>query len=103
MSDGPEWFAPKRYGYGAGLPISWQGWALTIGFVALVIGARRCCFSDHPLQLVAALAPFIIAFIVICARTTRGGWRWRWGERRLADRQVALLVDQPPLVEVGRA
>ena len=24
-----SWFAPKRYGYGAGAPISWQGWALT--------------------------------------------------------------------------
>ena len=37
MSDGPEWFAPKRYGYGSGLPISWQGWVLTLGFVALAI------------------------------------------------------------------
>jgi len=34
----------------------------------------------HPLQLFAALAPLLIAFMVICARTTRGGWRWRWGE-----------------------
>ena len=32
MSDGPEWFAPKRYGYGSGLPISWQGWAVLLGF-----------------------------------------------------------------------
>ena len=23
MSEGPEWFAPKRYGYGTGIPISW--------------------------------------------------------------------------------
>ena len=30
MSDG-DWFAPKRFGYGAGLPIAWQGWALIIG------------------------------------------------------------------------
>ena len=29
--DGPEWFAPKRYGYGAGLPIAWQGWAVIVG------------------------------------------------------------------------
>ena len=36
MSDGPEWFAPKRYGFGAGAPISWQGWALTLAYVALV-------------------------------------------------------------------
>jgi hypothetical protein len=79
MSDGPEWFAPKRYGYGAGLPISWQGWALTIGFVAIVI-VLATRFTDRPLQLMAALAPFIIAFVVICAKTTRGGWRWRWGD-----------------------
>ena len=36
MSDDPQWFAPKKYGYGAGLPISWQGWALTIALVVLV-------------------------------------------------------------------
>lgn len=78
MNDGPEWFAPKRFGYGAGLPISWQGWALTIGFVALAIGLGLL-FRGEPLKLVSILAPFLIAFIVICARTTRGGWRWRWG------------------------
>ena len=38
MTDGPEWFAPKRYGYGAGLPISWQGWAIAVVFLALVAG-----------------------------------------------------------------
>jgi hypothetical protein len=79
MSDGPEWFAPKRYGYGAGLPISWQGWAVTLGFAAIAV-ALCLTFAYRPLQLVAALAPFIVAFIVITARTTRGGWRWRWGE-----------------------
>jgi hypothetical protein len=79
MSDGPEWFAPRRYGYGSGRPISWQGWALTIGFVAIVIILSVRCVG-HRTQLFAALAPFLIAFTVICARTTRGGWRWRWGE-----------------------
>jgi len=34
----------------------------------------------HPAQLVAALLPFLIAFIVIAAKTTRGGVRWRWGD-----------------------
>jgi hypothetical protein len=79
MSDGPEWFAPKRYGYGSGPPISWQGWMLTLGFVALAIGVGIAC-ADQPLKLVAILTPFTIAFVVICARTTRGGWRWRWGD-----------------------
>jgi hypothetical protein len=78
MSDGPEWFAPKRYGYGA-TPITWQGWALTLGFVAIAMVLARK-FAHRPVELIAALAPLLVAFIVICARTTRGGWRWRWGD-----------------------
>jgi hypothetical protein len=79
MSDGPEWFAPKRFGYGTGLPITWQGWAITLCFVAVVI-AVAVLFRDQPARLIAALTPITIAFLVICARTTRGGWRWRWGD-----------------------
>jgi hypothetical protein len=79
MAEGPEWFAPKRYGYGSGLPISWQGWALSLGFAGTVCGLA-VAFRDQPTRLGAAMIPPIILFMVICARTTRGGWRWRWGE-----------------------
>ena len=79
MSEGPEWFAPKRYGYGAGLPIAWQGWALTLALLAVVF-ATTVSFRDKPLVIFAILVPVIAAFIVISARTTRGGWRWRWGQ-----------------------
>ena len=78
MSDGPEWFAPKRYGFGA-VPVTWQGWALTIGFAAVAI-AISVRFEGSPLQLTAIMVPLIVVFIVISGRTTRGGWRWRWGE-----------------------
>jgi hypothetical protein len=79
MSDEAEWFAPKRYGYGAGLPISWQGWALTIGFIAICVAAVLL-FRNRPLVFVATLVPFAVAFMTIAARTTKGGWRWRWGD-----------------------
>ena len=79
MSDGPEWFAPKRYGYGA-TPVTWQGWALTLGFVLVMI-ALAVALSGHPVQVIAAVVPLAVAFTVICAPTTRGGWRWRWGEK----------------------
>jgi hypothetical protein len=77
--DGPEWFAPKRYGYGSGVPISWQGWALTLGFaaIAIVVTTR---FAHRPLILFAIMTPLVVVFLVITARTTRGGWRWRWGD-----------------------
>jgi hypothetical protein len=80
MSDGPEWFAPKRYGYGSGRPISWQGWALTALFFVAVAGLT-IAFKTRPSKLVAALAPLLAIYMVISAKTTRGGWRWRWGDQ----------------------
>jgi hypothetical protein len=79
VDDGPEWFAPKRYGYGTGLPITWQGWVLTLGFVAIAI-LLSTCLAHRPIQLAAVLVPITTVFLVVCARTTRGGWRWRWGD-----------------------
>jgi hypothetical protein len=79
VTDGPEWFAPKRYGFGSGLPISWQGWAVTIGYVVIVV-ALSAAFAERPLQLAALIVPLTAVLLLICARTTRGGWRWRWGK-----------------------
>ena len=35
---GKPWFNPKRYGYGAGLPCSWEGWAVLAAFMAIMLG-----------------------------------------------------------------
>jgi len=80
MTDGPEWFAPKRYGMGASLPISWQGWLVVLAYTGLVLGAFFLFGERNP----ASFAVLIIAtalLIVITSRTTKGGWRWRWGDR----------------------
>ena len=78
--DRPAWFAAKRYGYGAGIPIAWQGWAILAGSLAIVVGVGYF-FEDRPAVTFAILLPLIITLLVVAARTTRGGWRWRWGER----------------------
>lgn len=80
------WFAPKRYGYGSGLPIAWQGWVVLAIYILInsagVFGLAKM-FLD-PVAFVAAI--LIVALIstiilgIICARTTKGGWRWRNGE-----------------------
>jgi hypothetical protein len=81
----PEWFAPRRFGIGAGLPIAWQGWALLAGYLALMLAATALLASRQPDQHLAAIALMILAttaFVTVAARTTRGGWRWRWGSGR---------------------
>jgi len=34
-----HWFPAKKYGYGWGLPVVWQGWALLLGYLGLVAAA----------------------------------------------------------------
>ena len=80
MSDRPEWFAPKRRGFGAGLPIAWQGWAVMAAF-GIVIGISLLIFGPDDLRALAIVLPAIAGLAIIMARTTKGGWRWRWGDR----------------------
>ena len=83
MKDEEYWFEQKRYGYGAGLPIAWQGWALLVGYVAVVLLGGLLIEWDPEVGLVGFLMLFIpatAALMYICAIKTRGGWRWRWGD-----------------------
>ena len=69
------WFAKRRYGFGAGLPITWQGWVLLIALVAAVGLAAT---FEGTLRW-AAIVAVVAAFASIAAQRTEGGWRWRWG------------------------
>ncbi len=78
-----SWFRPKRYGYGA-TPSTWQGWLLTIAFVALLAGIMTTLESgaagaEARLAALAAAAAATVLFIWIAWKKTDGPWRWRWG------------------------
>ena len=75
-----DWFAPKRYGYGVGLPISWQGWAVLLAYIG-VVGLAAWLLRPTPMNILAVVLPATVAVLLITMRTTRGGWRWRWGDR----------------------
>lgn len=79
MSDDGDWFAPKLFGYGAGVPIAWQGWAVLVGFVVVIGTAAATLMPRHPAIFVAVALVAGLALTVIAAQHTRGGWRWRWG------------------------
>lgn len=80
---GPHWFAPKRVGIGAGLPIAWQGWALVVGYIALMLFAAALVTAGPQGARLAGILLMLAAslsFVAVAARTTRGGWRWRSGQ-----------------------
>lgn len=74
------WFAAKKYGYGAGLPIAWQGWAV-LALYAAVVAANSVLIHRSMVAYVAILAAATMALLIVCANKTRGGWHWHWGSR----------------------
>ena len=79
--DEDAWFAPKRFGFGAGRPIRREGWVALVGYLALV-GLASLLIPYSRLAFGIIFAAATVAFTLISASKTEGGWRWRWGERK---------------------
>lgn len=77
VEDDDVWFEQKSFGFGSGLPVAWQGWALLGGFLALIAGANFVLMPRHHLAYYIVVATATVALMVTAARHTRGGWRWR--------------------------
>lgn len=72
------WFPAKRYGWGWGLPVCWQGWVVMIVWVLLLV-AGQILLLRHLGWFVAYAAVLIAGLVGI------GFWkgekpRWRWGK-----------------------
>jgi hypothetical protein len=81
----PYWFRAKRYGYGWGLPVRWQGWAVLAGYGAAMTGAGLAgewlAPPLGPVLTVTLMLVSTIAFVVVCRRTGERP-EWRWGDDR---------------------
>ena len=78
------WFKPKRYGLGAS-PSSWEGWAVTFGYVALVLGMTEWYRRHGHLpdaNYFIGVALLTITLVCVAWLKTEGGWSWRWGKKR---------------------
>ena len=79
------WFKPKQRGIGAGVPISWKGWALFAAYLGAILAIPATLQlligyeGSVPLRL-ACVAGVSVPFLVVAWRKTEGGWRWRRGE-----------------------
>ncbi|ESQ90577.1 hypothetical protein ABAC460_08805 [Asticcacaulis sp. AC460] len=80
------WFRAKRYGYGSGLPMAWQGWVVLALYLLVTVGAAFVLPRLFPRPEIFTSAIFAVTIVaslilgVICARKTQGGWRWRSGD-----------------------
>lgn len=73
------WFPPKRYGYGWGWPVAWQGWAVLLGYIALSILIAVLPVTQSPLVFFPAIASSTGALLWVCYRKGAKP-RWSWGD-----------------------
>ena len=76
------WFGVKRYGYGWGLPVRWQGWVVFATYVALLYAG---IYYFKPQRDVLGMSLYIsLLTVVLIAIVAIKGERpvgWRWGRR----------------------
>ncbi|HVN96884.1 MAG TPA: hypothetical protein VMT62_10670 [Syntrophorhabdaceae bacterium] len=76
------WFPAKKYGWGWGLPCAWQGWLVTLAYIALVAAAIIFVRpSAHLPAFVGVIVMLTILFCLVC------WWKgekpvWRWGNKK---------------------
>lgn len=56
------WFPAKKYGYGWGLPVTWQGWVVVVSYLVLI----------------TATVFLTIVLIAVCWFKGEPA-KWRWG------------------------
>jgi hypothetical protein len=76
------WFPAKRYGWGWGLPVTWQGWLVLAGYFLLAIGGAGILLSKpnavaSPIAFSVYMLLLSLALIWVCwIKGERPKWRW---------------------------
>lgn len=75
------WFPAKRYGWGWGPPVTWQGWAVLLAWMALLFGGFLVFAPMAPLA--HALYALVMVAVLVAVCWAKGEPpRWRWGDGR---------------------
>ncbi|MCR6625892.1 hypothetical protein [Pseudoxanthomonas japonensis] len=80
MQKDDYWFQAKRYGWGWGLPLRWQGW-IVYGVALVLLVSVFLFFPPH-----RSVVPFLIGTWAVLLALVAVCWlkgeppRWRWGK-----------------------
>ncbi len=95
MSKKKYWFGTKNYGYGWGLPTSWEGWISFLVFSVIFVGALSILVLPYvdtqipPANLIILLCIFALDVFALVAVSYRYGEtpEWRWRGKKITSRK----------------
>ena len=72
------WFKAKKYGWGWGLPATWQGWAVVLAYLGLLaFGALVWPAASDGLGFAGWIAVSSVVLIAVCWwKGEPPGWHW---------------------------
>lgn len=74
---GKPWFGPRRFGWGW-TPITWEGWVVSLVFLAAIVAAARLLTST--LRTVVII--LLVVALLVASYLTGGAPGSTWGRRR---------------------
>ncbi len=81
-ADKSYWFPAKRYGWGWGPPITWQGWVVTIvWFAAVLAGVFRLHRNPHRPEVTIGFVVIMSVVLGLICYWKGEPPKWRWGGR----------------------
>jgi len=82
QTDKSYWFPAKRYGWGWGPPIKWQGWAaVLLWFAALLEGLYVLIHSRYQLAARLGFVAVMSLLLILLCYWKGEPPKWRWGDR----------------------
>ncbi|TXI83704.1 MAG: hypothetical protein E6Q40_10595 [Cupriavidus sp.] len=76
----PEfWFPAKRYGWGWGPPVCWQGWLVMAVHFAAVIAGIPYFIPAHDIGGFIIYSTLLTAVLIVIVAWKGEKPRWRWG------------------------
>ena len=73
------WFPAKRYGWGWGLPATWQGWLVLVIFFSLVIAGALAVLPGYGHVIFSAYVALLLGLLLVVCWLTGEPPRWRSG------------------------
>lgn len=73
------WFPAKRYGWGWGPPVTWQGWVVIVAWLAVLFGAIPHFMPRRPAAYFVFTVVMVLVLMGICYLKGEPP-RWRWGD-----------------------
>jgi hypothetical protein len=73
------WFPAKRFGWGWGLPRTWEGWLVLAAYVISVV-ALGVLVPERRGMFAAGLLVATAVLLWVCLKKGEPA-RWRWGNR----------------------